>query len=185
MIFLVWCGPLILSFWMHIYSPRVIFMEFEERSKINMCIQPAYLWEDKIICFSLLSKHTRVSCGCKTPQRDGGKGGEEREKKLFNLFSLLLLYWNCILTRAWCWILFPGDILCSWLSLVVAQLGSSDGHCYLAQKEISQWWREVELLFIECWIVSEVRSREGGCGPHWAYCCYRHWAKETYECSYF
>lgn len=28
-------------------------MEFEERSKINMCIQPAYLWEDEIICSSL------------------------------------------------------------------------------------------------------------------------------------
>lgn len=81
-IFLAWCGPLLLSFWIHIYSPSVIFMEFEERSKINMCIQPACLWEDEIVFSSLLSKHTPVSCCCKTPQRDGGKGGEEREKAI-------------------------------------------------------------------------------------------------------
>ena len=57
-------------------------MEFEERSKINMCIQPACLWEDEIVFSSLLSKHTPVSCCCKTPQRDGGKGGEDRKKAI-------------------------------------------------------------------------------------------------------
>ena len=75
-------GVALLSFWTHIYSPSVIFMEFEERSKINMCIQPACLWEDEIVFSSLLSKHTPVSCCCKTPQRDGGKGGEERKKAI-------------------------------------------------------------------------------------------------------
>lgn len=30
-------------------------MEFEERSNINMCIQPACLWEDEIVFFFFFS----------------------------------------------------------------------------------------------------------------------------------
>ena len=89
----------LLSFWTHIYSPSVIFMEFEERSKINMCIQPACLWEDEIVFSSLLSKHTPVSCCCKTPQRDGGKGGEERKKAISSILSAPSLLKQRIMTH--------------------------------------------------------------------------------------
>lgn len=110
----------LLSFWIHIYLPSVIFMEFEERSNINMCIQPACLWEDEIVFFFFLFSQSILQwvVAVRLPKEMEGRE-KKREKKLFNLFSLLLLYWNSV---SWHMCLVPNSI--SWRhTLFVTQPG--------------------------------------------------------------
>ena len=69
----------------YIYIYLVLFLWNLRKDQILICAFNLLVYGKMklfFFFFSLLSKHTPVSCCCKTPQRDGGKGEKEREKAI-------------------------------------------------------------------------------------------------------
>lgn len=87
-------------------------MGSEERSQINLCVQPAkFNWKTRLLTSLLYSVIQRV-VSLRPPRKVEGREeekGEEANPFFFVPSSTEMVYRD---TGAWCQILFPGDMLC-------------------------------------------------------------------------
>ena len=94
------------------YLSSVFFIRTEERSEINVCVQPAmFKWKTRLLTFLLYSINSEWCL--KTSQKGGRKGGGKGGMKLFNPFSFALSITELVHrnTGVWYQILFPSDML--------------------------------------------------------------------------